>query len=77
MAKDGLYRYTDVMDYKEIIKLIQALPYKAAEKIKNQITGIACSSNKMAKILKCCVIKQFVPKEYHFIKTVKFTNLSP
>ena len=52
IAKDGLYRYTDVMDYKEIIKLIQALPYKMTETAKNIIGGIACSGSKIRNILK-------------------------
>ena len=73
-AKDGLYRYTDVMDYKDIVKLIQALPYKVAEKIKNLIGGIACSGNKIANILARCIIKEIVPQEHHFIKQIVCTH---
>ena len=74
VAKDGLYRYTDVMDYKEIVKLIQSLPYDTARKIKNLIGGIACSGNKIVNILSRCIVKETLPKEYHFIKQTKYTQ---
>ena len=41
LAKDGKMRYTDVMDYKKVIQLIQSLPCETAEVFKAWIGGIA------------------------------------
>ena len=71
LAKDGLYRYTDVMDFKEIVKLIQAMPYKTAEKIKNWLGDIACSNKKISKSIESCLKEVLIPKKYHFIKQVR------
>ena len=72
LAKDGLYRYTDVIDYKEIVKLIQALPYKTAVTLKNWVGGIACNGNKIKKDLEYCVTQVFLPKEFWFVKATTF-----
>ena len=70
-AKDGLYRYTDVMDYREIIKLIQAMPYRAAEKVKNWLGDIICLNKKISKSIEGCLKEVPVPEKYHFIKQVR------
>lgn len=67
IAKDGLYRNTDVMDYKEIARLIQCLPYKTAAAAKNWIANIACRSTKLAKDLTVCLNRIMLPKKYCFI----------
>lgn len=72
MAKDGLYRCTDVMDYKEIVKLIQALPYKTAMVVKNWVGGIACQSKKIQGVLAKCVKEVMLPGEHHFVKHTHF-----
>ena len=41
LAKDGKLRYTDVMDYKKIMQLIQLLPYNAARAFKAWLGGLA------------------------------------
>ena len=68
IAKDGLYRCTDVMDYKEIVKLVQALPYKTAMAVKNWVGGIACTSKKIKKDLEKCIKEVLMPREHCFIK---------
>lgn len=75
LAKDGLYRNTDVMDYKEIVKLIQALPYKTAVAVKNWIGGIACSSAKVERDLVKCIEKILLPKEHRFIKYISVKKI--
>ena len=70
-AKDGLYRYTDVMDYRDIVKLIQAMPYKTAEKVKNWLGDIICSNKIISKSIKDCIIEVLIPEKYHFIKQVR------
>ena len=40
-AKDGKLRLTDVMDFKKVMQLIQALPYKTAMAFKAWVGGIA------------------------------------
>ena len=40
-AKDGKLRYTDVMDYKKVIQLIQYLPRETAKAFKAWVGGIA------------------------------------
>ena len=74
IAKDGLYRYTDVMDFREIIKLIQAMPYKTAEKAKNWLGDIICSNKKISKSIEACVKEVLIPKKYHFIKQVRIKD---
>ena len=76
VAKDGLHRFTDVMDYKEIVKLIQALPYKVAQRAKNWIGGLACVGKKVNKILANNVTNQILPKEYHFIRHTKYRQFA-
>jgi len=75
LAKDGLYRYTDVIDYREIVKIIQALPYKTAVALKNWIGGIACKTTKIKKDLEYCVNQVFLPEEYWFIKHTSFKRI--
>ena len=77
LAKDGLYRNTDVMDYREIVKLIQALPYKAAKAVKNWVGGIACGGGKIAKDLGECVQKVMLPKEHRFITLTSVRKIYP
>ena len=67
IAKDGLYRNTDVMDFKEITKLIQAMPYKTSQTAKNWLCGIANKSRKIAKDLKSCVNSIWLPKQHCFV----------
>ena len=71
LAKDGLYRYTDVMDYREIVKLIQAMPYKTAGKIKNWLGDMACSDKKTGRSIESCLKEVPIPKKHHFIKQVR------
>ena len=75
IAKDGLYRYTDVIDYKEIVKLIQALPYKVATKIKNRVGGMICKSNEFARDLTSCISEVRIPKEHCFIRYISVKKL--
>ena len=76
LAKDGLYRYTDVMDFREIVKLIQAMPYKTAEKIKNWLGDIAFSNKKIRKSIESCIKEVPIPKKYHFVKQVRIKEYS-
>ena len=75
LAKDGLYRFTDVMDYKEIIKLIQALPYKVSIKVKNWVGGIACKSNKIKRGIASCIKEVPIPKKYCFVMHTSFKKI--
>ena len=75
LAKDGLYRYTDVIDYREIVKIIQALPYKTAVTLKNWIGGIACKANKIKKDLEYCVKQVSLPKEHWFVRHTSFKRI--
>ena len=69
-AKDGLYRYTDVIDYREIVKLIQAMPYKTAKKVRDWLGEVICSNKKVSKSIEGCIKEVPVPKKYHFVKHV-------
>ena len=69
-AKDGLYRYTDVMDYREIVKLIQAMPYKTAEKLKDWFGNLVCSNKIFGKNIEDCIKEVPIPKKHHFIKQI-------
>ena len=71
LAKDGLYRYTDVMDYREIVKLIQAMPYKTAEKVKNWLGDIAGLNKMIRKGIESSLTEVSIPKKHHFIKQVR------
>lgn len=74
VAKDGLHRYTDVMDYREIVMLIQALPYKAAASAKNWIGGVASKGTKIKNDLKECIKEVLLPADYRFIKHTIITE---
>ena len=75
LAKDGMHRYTDVMDYKEIVKLIQLLPYKAALAEKNWLCEIASKSEKLEKDLAGCIVSALIPKKHWFVRSISFKRL--
>ena len=75
LAKDGLYRNTDVMDYREIVKLIQALPYKTAMAVKDWVGDIACKGREIQRGVVGCIDKVALPREHCFIRYVSVMRI--